>query len=104
MSDVNEIKLVGKIKYKPAGIGLKLETTKSNGTKEFITTHEILFFDKAHLPFNEGDVVTVTGELGSKKSEYEREHNGKKYPVYMTQIIGRTIERTVGADDGEEMP
>ena len=104
MKDTNEFTLVGTIKYKPAGISAKIETKAG----ERSTTHEVFFFDRAQLSYNAGDVVTVTGHLGARKTEYTREHNGKTYPVYMSQLVADKIERTVGAEGdaapGEEMP
>lgn len=105
MNDTNEFKLTGTIKYKPSGITLKLETKSRGKDKEFSTIHEVFFFGKEHLGFKEGDVVTVVGRLGSRKSEFTRKHNDKEYPVYMTQAVGNKIERVVGAEsDGEPLP
>jgi hypothetical protein len=80
--------ITGTVKYDPKGIGLKVETLDNRGYK---TTHEILCFKGEAEGLKAGDAVTVTGELGNKKSEYEREYNGKKYPVYIAQVVARKV-------------
>lgn len=85
----NEFTIEGVVRYKPKGIGLKVETIE--GT--YKTTHEVLCFKGENSDLDEGDEVTVTGNLGAKKSNYVREYNGKEYPVYLTQLVAREVTK-----------
>lgn len=88
MNNEASFTITGTVKYDPKGIGLKVETMDNRGFK---TTHEMLCFKGEGDGLKAGDAVTVTGELGNKKSEYEREYNGKKYPVYIAQVVARKV-------------
>jgi hypothetical protein len=80
--------ITGTVKYEPKGIGLKIETMDGRGFK---TTHEVLCFSGENNGVKAGDIVTVSGELQSKKSEYVRKYNDKEYPVYLTQLRARHV-------------
>ena len=85
----NEFTIEGIVRYKPKGIGLKVETAEG----KYKTTHEILCFHGENGDLDEGDEVTVAGNIGSKKSEFTREYNGKQYPIYLTQLIAREVTK-----------
>jgi hypothetical protein len=85
----NEFTIEGIVRYKPKGIGLKVETVEG----KYKTTHEILCFKGEASGLDEGDEVTITGNLGTKKSGYVRNYNGKDYPVYLTQLIAREVKK-----------
>jgi hypothetical protein len=98
--------ITGTVKYQPKGIGLKVETISTNGFK---VTHEVLCFKGEADGIKEGDTVTVTGELGAKKSEYVRKYNGKEYPVYITQLVALKVRAggvvaAPGAPADDDMP
>ena len=89
----NKFRLTGIVAYAPSGIGFKLLTKESRAGKEYDTTHDVLCFQSQHSKLLAGDWVTVDGDLGNRKTEYLRSHNGKDYPVYMTQLIARTVKK-----------
>lgn len=89
METENKFRITGFVKYKPKGIGLKVETVEG----QYKTTHEVLCFKGENNGLDEGDEVTVTGNLGSKKSEYVRSFGGKDYPVYLTQLVAREVKK-----------
>lgn len=84
--------ITGTVAYEPKGIGLKLKCL--DGSRE--KTLEVLCFDGQNKGLTVGQEVHVTGDLGTKKTEYVRVHAGKNYNVYMTQLVAREVVPVTG--------
>lgn len=95
----SKFSITGFVAYPPKGIGLRVKCL--DGSRE--KTLEVLCFDKQNANLSVGQEVRITGDLGTKKTEFTRQYNGKDYPFYVTQLVAREVV-AVGPEAVKKLP